>query len=455
MDAYGADRGTVSERWRDHSATLAAVATKSIPVGQLLLDLENPRYGEVHSQAEAMKAIIEHQGQKLVNLAEHIGMNGMNPADLPLIMAKGKNFIVLEGNRRLAAIRLLERPELATGTTWHAAFDKLAGEHEAPPAVACSLMTDRDEARPWILLRHAGESKGVGPVPWGVAERERFEPRPGTQAFQGLAFIEAAKAAYPDDAELHANLDKIREERSSTLGRVLNNADFKRRIGTVTNDGEFIARFSATALRQLARKMAEDFAHHVSVSAVKSKEQQKAYIDELPVPMDADVLPSPAPLDSAPVKSSGGKGGGKPKPKPQSRQNRVLRDLDLSKLRPRTRDVLAEVRTMDIEKLPNTASIMVRAVLELGVDDYLEQKGINKAKEFKDRIRRALKDVDSTEKDKKWLPIRTGLQDASSLHSVSTLHAFVHHGSYHPTAGDVRNIAANWGPFVQALNDLL
>lgn len=431
------------------------MATQSIPVGQLLLDLENPRYGEVHSQAEAMKAIIEHQGQKLVNLAEHIGMNGMNPADRPLVMAKGKNFIVLEGNRRLAAIRLLERPELAAGTTWHAAFQKLAGEHEAPQTVDCSVMADRDEARPWILLRHAGESRGVGPVPWGVAERERFEPRPGTQAFLGLAFIDAAKGAYPDDAELHANLDKIREERPSTLGRVLNNADFKKRIGTVTNDGQFIARFSAAALQQLARKIAEDFAHHVSVSAVKSKEQQKAYIDDLPVPKDTEALAGPAPLESAPVKSSGGKGGGKPKPKPQPKQNRVLRDLDLSNLSARTRDILAEVRTLDIEKLPNTSSIMVRAVLELAVGDYLDQKGINKAKEFKDRVRRALKDVDSTEKDKTWQPIRTGLQDASSLHSVSTLHAFVHHGSYHPTAGDVRNIAANWQPFVQALNDLL
>lgn len=431
------------------------MATKSVPVGQLLLDLENPRYGEVHSQAEAMKAIIEHQGQKLVNLAEHIAMNGMNPADLPLVMSKGKNFIVLEGNRRLAAIRLLERPALAAGTTWHAAFNKLAAEHEAPQTIDCSLMADRDEARPWILLRHAGESGGVGPVPWGVAERERFEPRPGTQAFKGLAFIEAAKGAYPDDAELHANLDKIRDERPSTLGRVLNNADFKKRVGTVTNDGQFIARFSAAALQQLARKIAEDFAHHVSVSTVKSKAQQKSYIDDLPVPNDTEALPGPAPLDSAPVKSSGGKGGGKPKPKPQPKQNRVLRDLDLSNLSARTRDVLAEVRNLDIEKLPNTASIMMRAVLELAVGDYLDQKGIKKAKEFKDRVRRALKDVDPTEKDKKWQPIRTGLQDASSLHSVSTLHAFVHHGSYHPTAGDVRNIAANWKPFVQALNDLL
>jgi hypothetical protein len=431
------------------------MATKSVPVGQLLLDLENPRYGEVHSQAEAMKAIIEHQGQKLVNLAEHIGMNGMNPADLPLVMAKGKNFIVPEGNRRLAAVRLLERPVLAAGTTWHAAFHKLADEHEAPQTIDCSLMVDRDEARPWILLRHAGESRGVGPVPWGVAERERFEPRPGTQAFQGLAFIDAAKGAYPDDADLHANLDKIREERPSTLGRVLNNADFKKRIGTVTNDGQFIARFSAAALQQLARKIAEDFAHHVSVSAVKLKEQQKAYIDDLPVPKDTEALPGPAPLDSAPVKSSSGKSGGKRKPKPRPKQNQVLRDLDLENLSARTRDVVAEVRTIDIERLPNTASIMVRAVLELAVDDYLHQKGINKAKEFKDRVRRALKDVDPTEKDKAWQPIRTGLQDASSLHSVSTLHAFVHHGSFHPTAGDVRSIAANWGPFVQALNDLL
>lgn len=431
------------------------MATKSIAVGQLMLDLENPRYGEVHSQAEAMKAIIEHQGQKLVNLAEHIGMNGMNPADLPLVLVKGKNYVVLEGNRRLAAIRLLDRPQLAAGTIWHSAFERLSRELDGPGKVDCSIMADRDEARPWILLRHAGESKGVGPVPWGTAERERFEPRPGTQSFQALSFIDAAKNAYPDDTELHSNLNKIRDERSSTLGRVLNNAEFKKRLGAATNDGQFVTRFPAVVLQRLVRKLAEDFAHHVSVSTVKLKQQQVDYIETLPVPDETEAVGVPAPLDSNPVKSSGGKrtgGTGKPKPKVKSRK--LMKELDVSDLAPRLSAIVAEARTVDPEKLPNTAAILVRAVLELAVDEFVAKKGLSKSKDFKDRVRAALRHIDPTEKDRAWQAIRTGLQDTSSLHSVNTLHAYVHHGSYNPTAGDVRNAWANWEPFVQALNDL-
>lgn len=430
------------------------MATKSIPVGQLLLDLENPRYGEVRSQAEAMLAIIAHQGQKLVNLAEHIGLNGMNPADLPLVMAKGKNFTVLEGNRRLAAIRLLDRPQLAAGTIWETAFSKLAAELDGPASIDCSIMVDRDEARPWVLLRHAGESKGVGPVPWGTAERERFEPRPGTQSFQALSFIEAAKAAYPDDAEMHSDLEKIRDERSSTLGRVLNNAEFKRRIGTATNDGQFMSRFSAAALHDLVRMLAADFAHHKGVSSVKLKEQQVAYIDTLPAPESKDELPKPAPLDSRPVRSVSGRKGGSGSGKPKPKSNRLMKDLNVSKLTPRLNAIVSEVRTIDPDKLPNTSAILVRAVLELAVDEFVEGKTLSKSKDFKDRVRAALRQVDPTEKDRAWQPVRTGLQDTSSLHSVNTLHAYVHHGSYNPTAGDVRNMWANWQPFVQALNDL-
>ena len=93
-------------------------------------------------------------------------------------------------------------------------------------------------------------------------------------------------------------------------------------------------------------------------------------------------------------------------------------------------------------------------MLELAVDEFVQKKSLSKSKDFKDRVRAALRTVDPTEKDKAWQPIRTGLQDTSSLHSVNTLHAYVHHGSYNPTAGDVRNLWTNWEPFVQALNDL-
>lgn len=437
------------------SGRILVVTTKTIPMGQLMLDLENPRYGKVRSQSEAMTAIINHQGPKLVALAEHIGLLGTNPADIPLVMAKGKNYIVLEGNRRLAAIRLLDRPQLAKDTGYVKAFEALADQFHSPTEIDCSIMADRDEARPWILLRHAGESGGIGPVPWGVAERERFAPRPGTQAFQALAFIEAAKAAYPDHSELQANLDKIRDERPSTLGRLLSNSEFKRRFGSTDAQGRFIARFPAAVVQQLVEQLAEDFAHHIGVSQVKTKPQQDDYIKALEQPDESTALDVPAPLDDTRVSNSGSKGGaGGKRGKREPKAEPLMKRLDLCNFSKRTNDIVREARRLEPARYPNAAALMVRAVLELAVDEHYEKRGWKIRDKFAIRVRKCLHEVDPTDKDHKWQPIRTGLQDASSLHSVSTLHGFVHNPSYHPTEGDVRNITANWEPFLQALNDL-
>jgi hypothetical protein len=55
--------------------------TKTIPVGQLLLDVKNPRHGEVASQREAIDALIAEERQKLVVLGSDILKYGLSPID--------------------------------------------------------------------------------------------------------------------------------------------------------------------------------------------------------------------------------------------------------------------------------------------------------------------------------------------------------------------------------------
>ena len=90
-----------------------------ISVGNLLLDTSNYRIVKQDSQKAARDAIIAEQGRKLVTLAEDVLLNGLNPSDLPIVVDAldgNQNFIVIEGNRRLTAINLLLKPELAEGT---------------------------------------------------------------------------------------------------------------------------------------------------------------------------------------------------------------------------------------------------------------------------------------------------------------------------------------------------
>ena len=53
-----------------------------LPINNLLVDLQNPRYDPRASQREALRTIIIDQGAKLLNLAEDIVDRGLNPSDL-------------------------------------------------------------------------------------------------------------------------------------------------------------------------------------------------------------------------------------------------------------------------------------------------------------------------------------------------------------------------------------
>src|SRR5688572_5959220 len=86
---------------------------------KLFIDEENPRIAEPNEgQHKALQSLAHLLGPKLQALAAHIITHGINPSDLPIVMAfvdQSERYTVLEGNRRLAAIRALENPESVSG----------------------------------------------------------------------------------------------------------------------------------------------------------------------------------------------------------------------------------------------------------------------------------------------------------------------------------------------------
>jgi hypothetical protein len=62
--------------------------TISIPPSNLLIDTENPRLPQPNTgQREAQRTLSQHLQRKTLALAKHIVVYGMNPADLPIVMA--------------------------------------------------------------------------------------------------------------------------------------------------------------------------------------------------------------------------------------------------------------------------------------------------------------------------------------------------------------------------------
>ena len=422
---------------------------KTIDVGRLMLDTDNPRHEPVNSQRDAILALIASQRQKLVVLANDIVEYGLSPIDRLLVIQNGRNFTVVEGNRRLAAMKLLDNPSLANGTPIEGAIKRIASSNAQSPAqVDCALAASREEAAHWMELRHAGEAEGAGVVRWNAFAANRFSHKPGSQAAKAIGFLEAVAEGYPKNEVIQDLSARVAEKRLTTLGRLVADPNFKARSGMREQTGVIKFEFAADALQDFFEHVLGDIASDVSVSQLKSKDQRTTYLDGTPKPDPKQRLSEAKPLSEQP--------SSKPKPKPKPKPKgpaKPLKDLSLSSLGSKSQSLLREFRSLNVDKVPTACAVLVRSIVELAVDDFIETRKLQRKEKLKQRIRTCLNEIDSTDKDPRFTGVRQGLGDGTSLLAVSTLHGFVHNKYFHADGTTVRAFAANVEPFLQEMND--
>ena len=152
-----------------------------VPVKQLRLDRENPRLNDRPDDPtdEAIdEAIIAHlfRSAELDELLQSISMNGYLDIEPLVVMpgAESEKLVVLEGNRRLAALRLFRESELVKkikksedlAITVPTVQEGLADTFEK---VSVYYVTSREEARSFIGFKHIN-----GPAKWDAYAKARF-----------------------------------------------------------------------------------------------------------------------------------------------------------------------------------------------------------------------------------------------------------------------------------------
>jgi hypothetical protein len=430
------------------------LAARTLPIEQLFLDEANPRHGPTGSQREAMAAMIRDQGDKLVKLATDIAKHGVSPVDTLIVVRRGSNYTVLEGNRRALVVKLLNNPELAQDTDLEKEFLRLSKNAKIPKSLEAVVFPNAKAARHWIQLRHDGEAGGAGVVRWGAAQRSRFQHRPGSQSARALAFISSARAAYRDDDGLAASLEKIETDRLTTLGRLVADSDFRSLYGIQEEkDGRLLWLYPAETMRPFVTKLASDLAGKVSVTTIKTKKHRAEYYKIVGTPDPAAQRKKALPLES---KSAAAGPAGKaahaklPKPGP------VFGGFAPKNMGQKLVALLKEIRKLDENKTPNVCAVLTRVVIEIAVDQaYANMKWpLNWNDKLRDKVARCLKQIDPSGKDKQYQGVRVGIADANSLTSVTTLHAFVHGAAYRALPDEVRTIADNYEPFLNALDKL-
>lgn len=426
--------------------------TKTVPVGRLLLDVENPRHDHVSSQRDALSALIENQRQKLVVLANDILEYGLSPIDRLLVLKAGRNYTVVEGNRRLAVLKILNNPNLAEGTPIETPMKRLSANADSIPAeVECAIAPARKDAEHWMENRHGGESQGAGVVPWNALATNRFSQKPGREAAAAIRFLQAVEDAYPKSPNLIELIQAAASKRLTSLGRLVLDQNFKERAGMEEQNGSLVFQFAASDLEDFFERVIADFAADVGVSQVRSKPLRQEYLATTPEPDPKRRQSEAAPLNAAPAPKQ--KPKPKPKPRAQTKPPKPFKELDLSALDAKTQTLLREFRMLKSQSTPHAVAVLMRAILELSVEEYIKVKELPRDRKLKNRVKACLTKLDPKHTDKKFQAMRTGLEDGQSVYSVQTLHGLVHNPYFQADAVTLGGIAAGMEPFLQALND--
>lgn len=440
---------------------------KDIPLGKLNVDLQNFRIGAFDTPREAYSAMIEEQGQNLVNLARSIVAEGLSPVD-PIIVGEDPDnpgsYVVFEGNRRITSLKLLHTPGLATGTKIDKEIAKLSKEYRARPIrkVAAAVAKDKDTALTWIERKHTADD-GRGIAAWKAPAQARFEAyRSGT--------YRPSKAVI-DHLEKAGALTKTTRAKVTTkttnIDRVFQMPYFRKALGIeIDRDGS--VSFADNDYKHgnaLLVKILKDLSA-ITVDHIKSAEQRRTFIDkysaDAAIPTEG-IEESPDEKSSKPSRSSVHKPA---KSAHNADTRKTLAHTDrqhrLAVQEQRLAKLYKECREIDTEKFAHSASVLMRVFLELSAEHYLVTTKTplpskHKGKHWgdfgvtlKEKIEAVLSKIDPG-KTLKFKSARTGISDPGYIHSVDEMHQFVHGLKAEIAPKEARIIWDRWHSFLEAI----
>lgn len=169
------------------SEPVGASTVQSITTDQLNFDPENPRFYRLNnhtSEASVIEDMFDEEG--VADLMMSIGQKGYFAGEPLLVVRENGQLIVVEGNRRLAAVKLLNK-EIAPPVRRKLSVDQILSEIavEAPLELPCIEYPTRRE-----VIRYLGYRHITGIKEWDSLSKAKYLATIRDEFYKDLPMIE-------------------------------------------------------------------------------------------------------------------------------------------------------------------------------------------------------------------------------------------------------------------------
>lgn len=345
---------------------------EAVDIGSLRVNRANDRHGEVADESAAFAELFRLHDVQMRTLARDIVAQAAI-YDPPLLLPADGVFVVFDGNRRVTCLKLLLEPQRAPTQELQALFRELRRNWrgELPTSLTCQVEDDRDTIDEILRRRHTGLQGGIGQLPWNDRAKHTFEERTG----QGGSVNVAAEIERFLTSENRLPTGAIPW---STLTRLLSSEEFRNRVGISTAGRRFRLTHDRGAAADALARIAGDLASQaITLGHLWNNEGKRAYLNRLQVegilPSEGERLPDPIPPAHVPRIR-------RRRPPPVPPQTTFIPQgappIPWTGAQQRVRAIWEELQSLPLATYPNAISALLRMLLELTVESYIAEHGL-------------------------------------------------------------------------------
>ncbi|MBT9523418.1 MAG: hypothetical protein IV101_21285 [Dechloromonas sp.] len=456
---------------------------KRVAVSSLLLDTYNPRIRHGQDQKDCIARILRDR-DNFLSLMKDIAANGLSIEHVVVSKNHSGKWVVRDGNRRITALKLLNRPSLALPDTALVSLITRIREAHAeniPSKIQCMACDDEETISSFLKRKHTGANAGIGQKSWSAVLIALFNLHAGIadqnrRAAQLLLWAEENGMQINDEFPI------------TTLTRGLS-AETLQLIGFKIEDDDIVPVVSIEKAYAMVERVIIDIAQgriHVKrdgeEGSIFTKENQRKYFRSVrdafadqpdePVPPASQPMPA-LPADRPPHEPTGGSPVDAPQDNSATRPARrqaspakpawdrpclfgrrkgAAPGFIIPDSEPKAISVTVELRGINPRDTPIAAAMLLRYLIELSNAYYRQAHSLRQLDTMRKSIANSaehMKGAGLLSQDEIDVILRYTREEQSMLH-INTLQAYIHRPNFHPNGQAINTFWDEIGCFVAA-----